>query len=99
MNRELGLKLAASIGIGLLLVSTVWSGAHTGANLPWQVMAGGGGAAHSAGHTVHYTVGQALTGAAQSAALRLGTGFWYGFVEAAVPEPGMRLYLPAVIKS
>jgi hypothetical protein len=99
MNRQLVVKLAASIGIGLLLVSTVWARAHTGANLPWQVMAGGGGVAHSAGHTVHYTVGQALTGAAQGAALRLRSGFWYGFVEAAVPGPGMRLYLPAVIKS
>jgi len=98
MNRELGLKLAASIGIGLLLVSTVWSGANASMSLAWQVMAGGGGAAHSAGHTVHYTVGQALTGAAQGAAVRLGTGFWHGFVEAAVPGPGMRLYLPAVVK-
>ncbi len=98
MNRRLYVRLAATISIGMLLVSTVWAVAHTGANLPWQVIAGGGGAAHSAGHTVHYTVGQALTGAAQGAAVRLGTGFWHGFVEAAVPEPGMRLYLPAVVK-
>lgn len=98
MNRQLLFKLTATVGIGLLLVSTIWAGADGSVNLGWQVLASGGGAAHSAGYAVYHTVGQALVGPAQGTALRLGTGFWYGITEPAAPVPGMRLYLPAVIK-
>lgn len=53
-------------------------------DLSWHVIAAGGGKMESAQHTLHGTVGQALTGQMSSSGHALCSGFWCGV--AAVPS-------------
>jgi hypothetical protein len=74
-------------------------------NLPayairWSTIGGGGGAVQSAHYRLGGTVGQAVIGASSSSNYRLGAGYWYGNLEAAViPTPSHWIYLPTVMKN
>ena len=49
----------------------------------WRVIGGGGGSVQSANYEVNTTIGQPLVGLKASTNYRLGSGYWYGAVEAA----------------
>jgi hypothetical protein len=84
----IGLALAACLALALPVLAQV-SAAY---NLSWHTIAGGGGRMESAQHTLHGTVGQAVTGQASSGGHTLCSGFWCGV------EAEYRVYLPLVLR-
>jgi hypothetical protein len=86
-------KQIAAVIVCLVLVVPALAQSTVRYDLPWRVVAGGGGRMESAGHTLLGTVGQPLVGTMTSNGLVLNSGFWYA--EAVVSE--YHVYLPLVV--
>jgi len=83
----------------LLVLCLVWAGSVWAGGVPsygadWHVVAAGGGHAQSANYRLDGTAGQAAVGSVAGSTLRVGAGFWYGFLRQIVQA--IRIYLPAI---
>jgi hypothetical protein len=66
----------------------------------WNAITSGGGHSASASYVVDGSIAQPVLGTSSSAGYRVSGGFWYGFVAAGAPPPGVpRLYLPALTRN
>jgi hypothetical protein len=96
-RRQVALRVGVVIlaGIAFLTLVTI-AVAHVSSNydLSWYHIAGGGGKMESAGHTMHGTLGQPLTGASISSGHTLCSGFWCG-----VGSQEFRVYVPLALRS
>jgi hypothetical protein len=63
-------------------------------DLSWHVIGGGGGGMESAGHTMHGTLGQPMTGVSTSGGHTLCSGFWCG-----VGSRESTVYVPLVLRA
>ncbi len=93
-SRKWSAKVVALTAVGLLmllLALPVLAQVSSNYDLSWHVIAGGGGKASSAGHTLMGTIGQPVTGRMISTGHALCSGFWCsgGAVQ-------YRIYLPLV---
>ncbi|MBN1139812.1 MAG: hypothetical protein JXM73_24790 [Anaerolineae bacterium] len=86
-------RLAAPIGLVVLLAVAALAQVSANHDLSWHVLASGGADTASAGHLVHGTLGQFAVGPASGLDHAAGSGYWYG-----VGRPH-RIYLPIVLKS
>lgn len=98
MNKRKALRLVIGFLCCLLLGGMALAMSSDNYRIDWDVIAGGGGQASSANHTLRSTIGQAVVGAISSANYRLGAGYWYGVV-APAPPPAYKIYLPIILRS
>jgi len=68
----------------VLSAGAAWALGVASPSINWDVVAGGGGYARSTAVVIGDTVGQPIIGFAQSGAVEVGSGYWYG---AGVPAP------------
>jgi len=80
MNKRKALRLAIGFLCCLLLGSMALAISSDNYRIDWDVIAGGGGRASSASHTMRSTIGQAAIGSSSSANFQLGAGYWYRLV-------------------
>ncbi len=92
MDRRLTIVLTVAVLGGLALAGGVL--AQGTPDVPWWVVAGGGGEVRSAGGEVamNGTLGQPIVGPADNSAW-LGAGYWYG------AEAVYAIHLPLVLRS
>ena len=86
MNKRKALRLVIGFLCCLFLGGMALAISSDNYRIDWDVIAGGGGEASSASHTMRSTIGQAAIGPSSSANFQLGAGYWYG-VAAPLP-PG-----------
>ena len=78
MNKRKTLTLAIGFLCCLLLGSMAMAMSSDNYRIDWDVIAGGGGRASSASHTMRSTIGQTAIGPSSSPNFQLGAGYWYG---------------------
>jgi hypothetical protein len=78
MNKRKALTLVIGFLCCFLLGSIALAISSANYRIDWGVIAGGGGPASSASHTMRSTIGQAAIGPSSSANFQLGAGYWYG---------------------
>jgi hypothetical protein len=97
MNKRKALTLVTGFLCCFLLGGMALAMSSANYRIDWGVIAGGGGPASSASHTMRSTIGQAAIGSSSSANFQLGAGYLYG-VRAPVPPPPYKIYLPIIVK-
>ena len=97
MNRYRIAILGVFLLIGYLFSVEVLATPLADFDLHWHVVANGGGSVSSAAFEMQHTVGQTITGGAQSDEFLLGSGYWPGIVGVVPSRPETHIYLPVVL--
>lgn len=81
-QRKARLTAYSLIALAALLIASVVRGANAPPNIPWRVFSGGGAPASSANYTLDASLGQTAIGDASDTSVHIGSGYWYGAIQA-----------------
>jgi len=91
-------RITVFVALALVLfVSIALAQVSDNYDLSWHVVSSGGGPMSSSNYAMNSTLGQPVTGPAESTNYGQGAGYWYGVLIQIGPVE-FKIYLPVILK-
>jgi hypothetical protein len=94
--KKIRIALIVALLAALVLAPAALAQVSADYALGWNLISGGGGLSTGTNYRITGSIGQPVTGVAQSGAFRLETGYW--FRASLPPLPQQFIYLPCVTR-